>query len=241
MSDLKKRLQREMFLVRPWSILINPFFIIRRGIYQGIQKHASSMKGDVLDFGCGSKPYEHLFLNAKSYVGVDIEKSGHNHENSKIDYFYDGRSLPFKESEFDAVVSFEVLHHLFNLSEITKEIHRVIKPGGNLLITIPFAWDEHEQPFDFARYTSFGITSLIEEAGFHVISVEKTTKYVEAVGQLMIAFVSQHVGPKNLILAAIFQLLVIFPLSLLVLIFKLILPRRDEMFCNLVVLATAKK
>ena len=35
-------------------------------------------------------------------------------------------------------------------------------------MTIPFVWDEHEQPYDFARYSSFGIKSLLEKHGFHV-------------------------------------------------------------------------
>ena len=241
MSDLKKFLQQEMFLVRPWSILINPFFIIRRGIYRGIEKHAAKVTGKILDFGCGSKPYEKLFVNAESYTGIDLEVTGHDHENSKVDVYYDGKTIPFKENSFDAVVCFEVFEHVFNIDEVLSEIKRVIKPNGKLLISTPFAWDEHEQPFDFARYTSFGIKHLLSNAGYEIESIYKTTSYVEAVGQLMVAFVSQHVGPKNLLLAAIFQLLIVFPLSLLVLTFKLILPRRDEMFCNLVVLATAKK
>lgn len=238
MSNLKKRLQREMFLVRPWSVVINPFFIIRQGIYKGVEKQAASITGNILDFGCGSKPYESLFTRSQSYVGIDLEVTGHDHENSKVDVFYDGKKIPFPDNHFDAVVCFEVFEHIFNLDEVLNEIRRVTKPGGKILATIPFAWDEHEQPYDFARYTSFGIQHLLEKAGYQISSLEKTTSYVEAVGQLMIAFVSQHVGPKNLALAAIFQGLFIFPMTLWVLFWNLILPKREELFCNIVVVAT---
>jgi SAM-dependent methyltransferase len=240
MSDLKKRLQREMFLVKPWSILINPFFIIRRGIYRGIEKHAPSMSGKILDVGCGSKPYEELFTSANSYVGIDLEQTGHDHENSKVDVYYDGSTIPFPDSNFDGVVCFEVFEHIFNLEEVLSEIRRVTKQNGKLLVTLPFAWDEHEQPYDFARYTSFGIRHILEKAGFHVESVFKTTTYVEALAQLTIAYISQHIGPKNLALAAVFQLLIVFPLTVLALFTKTFLPKRNELFCNLVVVATRK-
>ena len=105
----------------------------------------------VLDFGCGSKPYENLFINIDEYVGCDIEVSGHDHLDSKIDYFFDGKNLPFIDDRFDSVVSFEVFEHIFNLPEILKEINRVTKTSGNILISVPFAWGEHEVPYDFAR------------------------------------------------------------------------------------------
>ena len=106
--------------------------------------------------GCGSKPYENLFVHADKYIGCDVEVSGHNHSDSKIDYFFDGKKLPFSDGTFDAVVSFEVFEHVFNLPEILTEINRVTKEKGTLLISIPFAYGEHEIPYDFARYTSFG-------------------------------------------------------------------------------------
>jgi len=99
---------------------------------------------------------------AASYIGVDLEATGHDHSNSKIDVLYDGKVLPFKDGQFDAVVSFEVLEHVFNLSEVMREINRVTTDSGYLLISVPFAWLEHEIPYDFARYTSFGINAYCQ-------------------------------------------------------------------------------
>ena len=216
---------------------INPLYIIRNGLFKAISKVAPSIRGDVLDFGCGSKPYEALFTNAHSYVGVDIEASGHSHRDSKIDFFYDGKTLPFPDSHFDAVVCFEVLEHVFNIEEVLAEIRRVLKPGGQLLVSIPFAWDEHEIPYDFARYTSYGITHVFEKNGFAVIELNKTTTYVLAVCQMFIAYVVQYALPKGLILRRTLRLIITFPLNLLSLFLNALLPKRYEYFCNSVVLS----
>src|SRR3546814_6951319 len=42
-----------------------------------------------------------------------------------------------------------------------------------LLLTVPFVWDEHEQPYDYARYSTFGLKSLLERNGFNVLTQKK--------------------------------------------------------------------
>lgn len=237
LSMIKSRLRSESFLITPLAIVINPFYIIRNGLYESIKQIAPTITGSILDFGCGSKPYESLFTSSQNYIGVDIEASGHNHANSKVDFFYDGKTLPFENGRFDAVVSFEVFEHVFNLEEVLLEISRVLKPNGQLLLSIPFAWDEHEIPFDFARYTSFGISHILKKSGFQIIDSKKTTTYFLSIGQMLIAYLSQYVLPKGRILRRLSQLFVIFPTTLLFLILNLILPKRYEYFCNNVVLS----
>ena len=65
--------------------MISPVYFIRDGLYRNIASLAPRLSGDILDFGCGSKPYESLFVNASSYVGVDVQVSGHDHTDSRID------------------------------------------------------------------------------------------------------------------------------------------------------------
>jgi SAM-dependent methyltransferase len=237
LKKIKKNIRHKLFLTSPISIIINPFYIIRNGLYKSISSIAPSVKGEILDFGCGSKPYESLFVNAKAYIGVDIKASGHDHLDSKIDFFYDGAHLPFPDESFDAIVCFEVLEHVFNINEILTELNRVLKPNGKLLFSIPFAWDEHEIPYDFARYTSYGIRHILEKNNFEVIALEKTTTYFLAVSQMFIAYLSQHVLPKNKILSALFQGVIVFPLTSICLLFNYLLPKRYEFFCNCVILS----
>lgn len=242
LNGLKARIEREKFLTTSLAIVISPFYFIRNGIYKNVKRVAPEIKGDILDFGCGLKPYESLFINATSYVGIDIEVSGHDHQRSKIDVYYDGKTLPFPDQHFDAVVSFEVFEHLFNIDEVMDEIRRVLKPGGQILLSIPFAWDEHEIPYDFARYTSYGIRHLLEKHGFQVVEIQKTTTYVLAICQMGIAYLTQHILPKRWAPArAVTQLLFVFPLNVASLILNAILPKRYEYFCNCAVLANKSK
>ena len=232
-----ERLRREVFLATPLSIVISPIYIIRRGLYLAIREIAPSFKGHVLDFGYGSKPYESLFTGVEKYVGLDMLVTGHPHSSSRVDVFYDGERLPFHDASFDGIVSFEVLEHVFNPEIVLNELRRVLKPGGIMLVTVPFAWDEHEVPFDFARYTSYGLQSVLERAGFEVVHKLKTCGYVLAIGQLVCAYLYQHVLPRGLIASKIAQFLVLFPLNVFFLIVDRILPRRDQFYCNNVVVA----
>ena len=237
LTTIVSRLRREIFLPTAIGIFINPFFITRSALYHSLQRLAPSIKGDILDFGCGSKPYASLFESATSYQGVDIQTSGHNHKTSKVDFFYDGQTLPMIDAQFDSVVSFETLEHIFNPTRILAEINRVTKDGGYLLLSVPFVWDEHEVPYDFARYTSFGLRHILNSAGYEVVELQKTTTYVMTLAQMLVAYLSQYVFPRRGLFRHVFQILFIFPISLLAYALNAVLPKRYDFFCDCVVLA----
>lgn len=234
---LQRRLRREAFVTGWLSVIINPFHVIRAGLYRAVAEAAPKIGGAVLDFGCGSKPYRSLFTKVDRYIGLDVAISGHDHHSSDVDVFYDGRTIPFPDNQFDAIVSFEVLEHVFDIDAILSEWRRVLRPGGKVLATLPFAWDEHELPFDFGRYTSFGIRHVFERRGFIVDAVEKNGNYVTAIGQMAIAYLVQHAFPRRGIGARIGQLLVICPLTVLTMLLGRILPFADTYFCNVIVKA----
>jgi SAM-dependent methyltransferase len=234
---LKARLKAEEFSPTMLSVIISPIYIVRNGLYKGVANFAKKFHGDILDFGCGTKPYEALFTNANSYVGVDIEVSGHCHKDSKVDFFYDGNLLPFPDDSFDCVVCFEVLEHVFNIDKVCSEISRVLKPNGLFLGTLPFVWEEHEEPYDCARYTSFGIKNIFSRNNLHVVELLKSTTYVLTVGQLLINFISKtFYPPHSRYLGLIFRFLVIFPLNLVVLSANGILPKRYSLYLSNIVL-----
>ncbi len=133
-----------------------PAWLTRNRLLKAIETCVPELEGTLLDFGCGSKPYQSLF-SVEKYIGLDFENPGHPHVNEQIDVFYDGKKIPFSNDYFDSIFSSEVFEHVFNLEEILKELNRVLKTGGKILITCPFAICEHEVPHDFARYSSFGI------------------------------------------------------------------------------------
>ena len=167
-----ERLYKEQFVPSYLGVFINPFFFARRALYLRIKSLAHHITGTVLDIGCGSKPYQ-SFFHCDEYVGIDIE-SAKARQHSKADIFYNGEILPFAADHFDSVICTQVLEHVFEPDLFFKEINRVLKSGGRLLLTTPFVWDEHEQPVDFARYTSFGLKHLLMRHGFVVVGFIRT-------------------------------------------------------------------
>lgn len=215
-----------------------PAYLTRHRLLLAIEKCASELKGTLLDFGCGSKPYESLF-SVDKYIGLDFENPGHPHLNEQIDVFYDGKKIPFADQYFDAVFSSEVFEHVFNLEEILKEINRVMKMNGRMLITCPFAICEHEVPHDFARYSSFGIRSFLEKNGFEILQQLKTGNNVETVFQLWIMYIHQHITPyvrKIPVVRSFFRWVTYTGFNSLAILLSKILPDRNDLYLNNVVL-----
>ncbi len=103
------------------GIFFNPFYFTRKELYNSIKGLAPSLGGKVIDIGCGTKPYKHLFTNSKSYIGVDIEVSGNGDNKNQVDIFYNGSVLPFENASIDHVFSSETFEHVFNLETIISE------------------------------------------------------------------------------------------------------------------------
>jgi SAM-dependent methyltransferase len=174
----------------------DPFYFIRRALLKKIQQYAPQLPGRLLDFGCGSKPYQSLFTNAVEYIGLDYEGAGHSHANENVDVFYDGKTIPFANESFDSVFSSEVFEHIFNIDEILPEINRVMKKGAQILITCPFVWNEHEVPVDYARYTQFALKHLLEKHGFSILVIDKSGDFTSAIYQMRMVYVSSHFIPS---------------------------------------------
>jgi ubiquinone/menaquinone biosynthesis C-methylase UbiE len=222
------------------GIWINPAFIVRRGILKGVKNISSKfIGGKLLDVGCGSKPYELLF-DVEEYIGIDVEISGHNHLESKIDKFYDGIHIPFDDKEFNWVFSSEVFEHVFNLDQLLIEVNRVLLSGGKLAFTCPFVWEEHEQPYDFARYSSFALLHIMEKNGFKVESLHKSTSYFETVMQLFSMYIYQNCLPNNKYLKILFVPFFVSPFNILGSLLGGILPKNSGLYHSNIVVAVKK-
>lgn len=235
---LKRFYLKEMFMPSFLGIFINPMYFIRNGIKRGVLSNKKYLTGRLLDFGCGNKPYAEL-IDVKEYIGVEIEDNNHVQAEKNIEAYYDGKTIPFSDNYFDSILSSEVFEHVFNLEQILKELNRVLKPGGHMLITVPFVWEEHSMPYDFARYTSFGIKDLLLRNGFSIISAEKTTNYVETVFQMWSAYIYQSIFPKNKFVKAILTPIFIAPVTITGIFLSWILPKNKNFYHNNII--TARK
>jgi SAM-dependent methyltransferase len=236
LGSLKALHAGQAFRPSALAILTNPYFFIRRGLFRGIDRHAHRLRGRLLDFGCGRKPYQSLFA-VSEYVGMDIASSGHDHAGESIDVFYDGTHIPFPDGHFDSVFASEVLEHVFNLDEVLGELWRVMKPGAMALFTLPFVWAEHEAPYDCARYTSFAMKRALERQGFTILTMDKAGGYIEVIFQMCNAYVFENILPSNRWLRQLMVPIAVAPTTAAGLLLARLLPADHSLFLSHIIVA----
>lgn len=169
--------------------LADPFFLAHRALRKEIQRMAADASGLVLDVGCGTAPYRQLFDRTCYYVGIEVaSRSRFGSAKLGANIFYDGQSLPLRDACVDNVLCSQVLEHVFDPLTFLAELHRVLRPGGRLMLTVPFVWDEHEQPYDFARYSSYGLRHLADKSGFETLTARRTLADASLFAQLWLAY-----------------------------------------------------
>lgn len=188
-----------------------------------------------LDVGCGTRPYENLFPHG-TYLGVDVIQSGREMSLKFPDVFYDGQNLPFGEMTFDGVLCSQVIEHVPNPEHFLKECCRILKTNGKIIVTAPFVWQEHEEPWDFFRFSSFGIRHLIFRCGFDVISFQKTSGAIETTAQLLSSCFSTNLSQGLPYLTRLISLLFCCPVQLLGVFFQRLVPDRGDLFLDSVVI-----
>lgn len=133
----------------------------------------------VLDAGAGDAPYKNLFQHAQ-YESTDFEKV--NKQYAPSTYICDLQSIPVEDCRFDFIIFNQVMEHLPEPKLVLAELYRVLKPGGKMIYTGPLFYEEHEQPYDFYRYTQFGLRYLFNSTGFVVERIDWLEGYFGTVG-----------------------------------------------------------
>ena len=235
LAKLKELYTRQQFHPSFLGMFTNPFYFARKGLADAIRSFAPRITGKTLDVGCGQKPYEHFFVTSE-YVGIEID-TAENRLIKKADYYYDGVTFPFENGDFDSVICNQVLEHVFNPHQFLTEISRIIKNGGHLLLTVPFIWDEHEQPNDYARYTSFGLRHLLKLHGFELIENKKTQSDASLFFQLINAYLYKVTATRSLYLNILLTMLLMSPFNILGALLSRIFPSNQDLYLDNVVLA----
>lgn len=135
------------------------------GVARNLPKHSL-----LLDAGAGESVYKKLFSHC-NYKAIDLAVGESRWNYANLDYVGFLHDMPIEDEAFDAVLCTQVLEHLEWPRESVKEMHRVLKPGGKLYMTVPMAQDEHQIPYDFFRYTSYGLESICKHAGFREVKI----------------------------------------------------------------------
>jgi SAM-dependent methyltransferase len=232
---LRKRFWREQYEPTWLGLFINPFYFARHGLLTELRPRFPELTGDVLDVGCGNKPYRAL-VPAMRYVGLDVD-TPFTRKVAAADLFYDGTTFPCGNESFDAVLCSQVLEHVFTPERFLAEIRRVLRPGGKLLLAVPFMWDEHEQPHDFGRYSSFGLRALLERCGFEILTQRKSVADARALAQFGAAWLYKVVVTRSKWMNLLTQLVLIAPITLAGVLLGAILPRNEDFYLDNIVLA----
>ena len=136
-----------------------------------LRKYSHLYKGVMYDLGCGERPYEDFFLKyVDKNAGVDWSGTMHN---LKADVVADlNKPLPIENEVADTIISLSVMEHLCEPQTMLNEARRILKPGGAMILQVPWQWHVHEAPYDFYRYTPYGLRYMFAKAGFVDIVVE---------------------------------------------------------------------
>lgn len=152
-------------------------------------------RGKLLDVGCGMRPYEKTwFAGAESYLGLDYLS-----ERSKPDIVGSAEELPFPDEIYDTVVCTEVLEHVADPLRALKEMRRVLKPEGTLILTTPMYWPRHEVPYDFFRYPYDGLLALVKESDLKLIRMFNRGNAYAFLGQVLQHTIPHFIRPWPLI------------------------------------------
>lgn len=158
---------------------------------------AAHARGCLLDLGCGKVPF-HAAYRDFIEEAVCIDWPGSVHGTLHVDAFCNlASALPFTDGAFDTLLSSDVLEHLPDPVSAFKEMARVLRPGGMLLLNTPFFYMLHEVPHDYARYTRFSLQKLAADAGLHVITLEEIGGLGEVFADLAAKALSMMPGLGN--------------------------------------------
>jgi len=131
--------------------------------------------GRTLDIGCSIARYARYFPNR---VGLDlVARPG-------VDVVGDAHDLRmFRDGEFECVLCTEVLEHLHTPAQAIAEMHRVLAPGGTLVLTTRFIFPMHDTPHDYYRFTKYGLQHLFRE--FEIVELREELPTLQTIAALV--------------------------------------------------------
>jgi SAM-dependent methyltransferase len=125
----------------------------------------------VLDAGAGEARHRRYF-KAGGYVALDRTHGEPAWDYSGLDVVGDVEQLPMRCGSLSHIICMVVLEHTRRPAAVVAEFARVLRPGGQLRLVVPFHWEEHQVPHDYFRFTRYGVRQLFDGLPFNVDEVE---------------------------------------------------------------------
>jgi SAM-dependent methyltransferase len=167
---------RERIQPRFWDL----YYLAFTDLLRIIAEFGEHVEGRLFDYGCGGAPYRALFRKCAEYVGADVTPG------PNVDCVLTSQGLSREMSaSYDALLSTQVLEHVPDPDAYLSECRRLLKSGGQALITTHGMFVEHACPHDYQRWTARGLELLLEKHGFEVLRLCKWTTEMRGAIQLM--------------------------------------------------------
>jgi len=156
------------------SAALRRFFDLPAGsIWRDLRPVLAGAEGTLVDVGCGAQPYRGLIRAGTTYIGLDTADAqdhfGYDMPDVRI-IAASGR-WPVDDGSVDTVLATETLEHVPDPDAFLSEALRVLRPGGRLIMSVPFAARWHYIPHDYWRFTPTSLKMLLDRAGFSDVVV----------------------------------------------------------------------
>lgn len=168
----------------------------------------------IIDIGAGELKYKKFFEHC-IYKSQDLCVGDDNWDFSSIDIKSSVYEIPEKDSSFDYVLCTQVLEHLEFPDMAFSEFNRLLKNKGKLLLTAPLGFGEHQIPYDFFRYTQYGLKSLGERYGLKLIYLKPQGGIFINLEYLLWQSKNIILPFKNIVLIRYFYFLAFLPIKVL--------------------------
>lgn len=128
----------------------------------------------IINIGAGGEIKRILSDCGLKFKEIDID------EKRKPDFVCSAEDMSvFKDHSVDVFFCIEVLEHIKNPFNAITEIKRVLKPGGLIIGSTPFIFPIHDEPYDFYRYTKYGLKNIFQD--FECINLIERNSYIESI------------------------------------------------------------
>ncbi|MGY8814422.1 MAG: class I SAM-dependent methyltransferase [Gammaproteobacteria bacterium] len=149
-----------------------------------LQDVSRTIGGNVLDIGCSHKLTKEYLNGDVQYIGLDYFTAITLYDSSP-DIFGNAENLLFLNNSIDAVFLLDVLEHIKNPGLCMQEITRVLTAGGKLIFNVPFMYPIHDAPYDYQRWTIYGLRNLLEQNNLSVAQEDSIGNSFETSGLLL--------------------------------------------------------
>lgn len=168
----------------------SPHYIVLSHLFSWMKTVAFNVAhGVMLDYGCGGQPYRNLFSSQVSkYIGADVAAA----QGVELDIVLEpNRELPLERNSIDTILSTQALEHAGDVDFYLGECSRLLKQDGVLILTAPMQWRHHEAPYDYHRFTRYGLVEHLKRHGLQIKTISQCGGVYALLGQIFLNHLSE--------------------------------------------------